>query len=191
LVGLTGIAASDAEAALRKHLGLCLDLCHAAVEFEEPAHVYASLRAAGVAVTKMQVSAGLRLATVGHNTRALLKPFDDGVYLHQVIERKGDEIKRYPDLDQAFATLDRAPDAGNREWRVHYHIPLFLDDLGAFSSTQSFVREALALHRQEPISEHLEVETYTWGVLPERYRTTGLAPAIARELQWVKQQFPA
>jgi hypothetical protein len=74
---------------------------------------------------------------------------------------------------------------------VHYHIPLFLDDLGPFSSTQSFVREALALHRQEPISQHLEVETYTWGVLPERYRAASLAPAIARELQWVRQQFPA
>ena len=76
-------------------------------------------------------------------------------------------------------------------WRVHYHIPLFLDDLGPFSTTQSFVREALALHRQDPISPHLEVETYTWAVLPARYRTTSLAPAIARELQWVRHQFPA
>ena len=128
---------------------------------------------------------------MGHNTRALLKPFDDGVYLHQVIERRNGDITRYPDLAQAFTALDNCPIPQDREWRVHYHIPLFLDDLGPFSSTQSFVREALALHRQEPISQHLEVETYTWGVLPERYRTATLAPAIARELQWVCQQFPA
>jgi sugar phosphate isomerase/epimerase len=191
LVELADLAPADAESALRKHLGLCLDLCHAAVEFEEPAEVYAALRAAGLSVAKMQVSSGLRLTTVGHNTRALLKPFDDGVYLHQVIERRKNDITRYSDLAQAFATLDSASGPEDREWRVHYHIPLFLDDLGPFSSTQSFVREALALHRQEPISQHLEVETYTWGVLPERYRAASLAPAIARELQWVRQQFPA
>jgi hypothetical protein len=191
LVELTGLAPNEAEPALRKHLGLCLDLCHAAVEFEEPAEVYAALRAAGLNVAKMQVSAGLRLATLGHNTRALLKPFDDGVYLHQVIERRNGDITRYSDLGQAFAALDASSGLDGREWRVHYHIPLFLDDLGAFSSTQSFVREALALHRRDPISQHLEVETYTWGVLPERYRTTAIAPAIARELQWVRRQFPA
>lgn len=191
LAGLTDLASGEAESALRKHLGLCLDLCHAVVEFEEPAEVYAALRAAGLAVTKLQISAGLRLATVGHNTRALLKPFDDGVYLHQVIEKRNGDITRYPDLDQALAALDKVSAPQDCEWRVHYHIPLFLDDLGPFSSTQSFVREALTLHRQEPISQHLEVETYTWGVLPERYRTTSLAPAIARELQWVRQHFPA
>jgi sugar phosphate isomerase/epimerase len=188
---LTGLAQSEAETALHRHLGLCLDLCHAAVEFEEPADVYAALRGAGIGVAKLQISAGLRLATVGHNTRALLRPFDDGVYLHQVVERRNGSICRYEDLAQAFAALSGSPDARDREWRVHYHIPLFLDDLGPFSSTQPFVRSALALHRQEPISQHLEVETYTWGVLPERYRTTDLPAAIARELQWVQQQFPA
>ena len=188
---LTDVEAGEAESALRKHLGLCLDLCHAAVEFEEPAEVYAALRAAGLNVSKMQISAGLRLTTVGHNTRALLKPFDDGVYLHQVIENRNGDITRYSDLGLAFAALETASGTEDREWRVHYHIPLFLDDLGPFSSTQSFVRDALALHREEPISQHLEVETYTWGVLPARYRTTSLAPAIARELQWVRQQFPA
>jgi hypothetical protein len=191
LAGLADLAPGEAESALHKHLGLCLDLCHAAVQFEEPAEVYAALRAAGLSVAKMQVSSGLRLTTVGHNTRALLKPFDEGVYLHQVIERRNGDVTRYSDLAQAFAALDSARGPDGREWRVHYHIPLFLDDLGAFSSTQSFVREALALHRQEPISQHLEVETYTWGVLPERYRAASLAPAIARELQWVRQQFSA
>jgi sugar phosphate isomerase/epimerase len=189
LAALTGLARADAEAALRQHLGLCLDLCHAAIEFEEPAQSYAALRAAGLAVIKLQISAGLRLATVGRDTRALLEPFNDGVYLHQVIEKHNGGITSYQDLDCALTALDNEPDPKNREWRVHYHIPLFLDDLGPFSSTQSFVREALALHRQETISQHLEVETYTWGVLPERYRTKTLAPAIARELQWVRQQF--
>ena len=108
-----------------------------------------------------------------------------------MIEKHNGDITRYSDLGLAFAALEAASNSENWEWRVHYHIPLFMDDLGPFSSTQSFVREALALHLQDPISQLLEVETYTWGVLPARYRTTSLAPSIARELQWVRQQFPA
>jgi len=188
LATLAGIAAAEAEPALRRHLGLCLDLCHAAIEFETPGEAVNTLRGAGVSVPKMQISAGLRLDSVGPGTRELLAPFDDGVYLHQVVERKDGTLTRYTDLDDAFAALAGAPDDALPEWRVHYHVPLFLADLGAFASTQDFVREALALHRAEPISQHLEVETYTWGVMPQHYRSEGIVPAIARELQWVRQQ---
>lgn len=188
---LCGLPRGEAETALRTHLGLCLDLCHAAVEYEEPAETYAALRAAGISVTKMQVSAGLRLTEVSRETPSLLSPFDDGVYLHQVIERRGKMINRYPDLADAFAALKNADDNSDREWRIHYHVPLFLADLEPFSSTQDFVCEALALHRLQPISSHLEVETYTWGVLPPTFRTAGLVPSIAREIEWVRQQLQA
>jgi hypothetical protein len=191
LIELTDLAPVESESAICKHHGLCLDLCHATVEFEESAAVYTPFRAAGLSVAKMQASSGPRLPTVGHNTRVLLKPFDDSVYLRQVIENRNGGVTRYPNLAQVYAALDAAPGPDGREWRAHYHIPLFLDDISAFSSTQSFECEALALHRQEPTSQHLEVKTYTWVVLSERYRAASLAPAIARELQWVRQQFPA
>jgi sugar phosphate isomerase/epimerase len=179
-----------AEESLRSHIGICLDLCHAAVEYEEPAEAVGKLGRAGIAIAKVQVSSGLRLPDVDGSTRALLRPFDDGVYLHQVVERSAAGFVRYRDLADAFAALDkneRLP----REWRVHYHVPLFLDDLGHFSSTQSFVRDALALHRQKPFTDHLEVETYTWGVLPESYRTGDLVGDIAREISWTVQQLSA
>ena len=187
LASLTGSSTTAAAVAVREHVGLCLDLCHAAVEFEEPAAVYGQLRGAGITVPKLQISAGLSLPHVGRDTPALLSPFDDGVYLHQVVERRADGLHRYPDLTQAFAALNEAADAPE-EWRVHYHVPLFLDDLGPFRSTQGFVREALRLHRAHPISDHLEIETYTWDVLPPQYRTTSIVPAITRELKWVHQQ---
>ena len=72
------------------------------------------------------------------------------------------------------------------EWRIHFHVPIFLEELEAFSTTQDFLREILALHRKDPVTEHLEVETYTWDVLPAAQRRVAVSVAIARELNWVK-----
>jgi len=188
LRGLTGLAAGEAEAALRRHLGVCYDVCHAAVEFEEPAASLEALRRAGIGVPKLQLSAALKIAEVGPASAAQLRPFDEPVYLHQVIARRDGELLRHLDLPQALGTLEASQGA---EWRVHFHVPIFLDQLQHFSTTQDFLREILALHRQEPISPHLEVETYTWDVLPVRYRQDGLANAIARELAWVEDQLRA
>jgi sugar phosphate isomerase/epimerase len=186
LSALSGLDATAAEAALRRHLGICLDLCHAAVEFEDAATAIADLRAAGINIGKMQISAGLRFAPVDDRTVELLRPFDDAVYLHQTVARNGDgALTRYLDLPEAFAA--RKADQST-EWRVHFHVPIFLDDLGEFATTQNFIRDVLALHRQQPISRHLEVETYTWDVLPAEYRNVDVVSAIVRELDWVRRE---
>ena len=70
-------------------------------------------------------------------------------------------------------------------------MPIFLKELKHFGTTQDFLREILAIHRETPIGPHLEVETYTWDVLPPEYRTDGLSAAIARELTWVREQLGA
>ncbi|MDB3935343.1 metabolite traffic protein EboE [Granulosicoccus sp.] len=186
-----GVGEDAADQLLRTHLTLCLDLCHAAVEFEHYDNCIATLRSAGVSIGKLQISAGLQLENVSRDTIALLQPFDDQVYLHQVVERQAGVLTRFTDLSEAFASLedDGALDAETtREWRVHFHVPIFLDDLGQFSSTQFFVRQALEKHKTDPVTEHLEVETYTWSVLPERFRKQGMDAAIVRELQWVRDQ---
>ena len=71
---------------------------------------------------------------------------------------------------------------------MHFHVPVFLDKMEHFGTTQAFLAQILAQHRAAPISRHLEVETYTWDVLPKAYRTAELSAAIARELDWVKAQ---
>ena len=182
LVEHTSASPSDAEAALRRHLGVCYDVCHAAVEFEDPAGSLAALHGAGIALPKLQLSAALRIPEVGPDTADQLRPFDEPVYLHQVVERRGGRLIRHLDLPDALASI---AESGGAEWRVHFHVPIFLDELKDFATTQPFLREILALHRQRPISSHLEVETYTWDVLPERYRQVDVASAIARELAWV------
>lgn len=186
LAELVGVVPSEAKALLRKHLTLCLDLCHAAVEFESYDACISDLRAAGINIGKLQISAGLRLENVTTDTIKLLRPFEDNVYLHQVVERHNGVLNRFPDLGDAFAAL--SDDSAQREWRVHFHVPIFLDELGDFSSTQFFVREALDKHKTDPVSSHLEVETYTWNVLPEQYRSQTMDAAILRELQWVRDR---
>jgi sugar phosphate isomerase/epimerase len=173
-----------AEGALRRHLGLCYDVCHAAVEFEDAAQSLARLERAGVGLYKLQLSAALKVPRVDARTVEKLSRFDDGVYLHQVVERRSDgTLARYLDLGPAFAKADQA--RGN-EWRVHCHVPIFLDTLPDLATTQDFLREVLALHKKSPISRHLEVETYTFDVLPEELRRVDVATAVARELDWVK-----
>lgn len=186
---LTGLNASDAADALRDHLGLCLDLCHAAVEFEDIASCVERLAAAGIRVGKAQLSAGLRIDPMTARAAEELRTFDDGVYLHQVVARSGDRLTRYVDLDVALA--NPPPNGAACEWRVHFHVPLFLADLESFSTTQSFLADALALHKTRSLSTHLEVETYTWDVLPEQYRRDDIITAISRELEWVKRQLAA
>lgn len=180
---LTGLDAAAAGRALRNHLGVCLDLCHAAVEFEEPEQCFRELEVAGIAVAKIQITAGLRIPRVTAASAEALRGLEDGVYLHQVVERSADGLVRFQDLDAALASDGwRRRDS---EWRVHFHVPVFFETLDGFASTQAFVREALALHRQRLRSSQLEVETYTWSVLPERERRAPVEEAIARELEWV------
>ena len=176
-------------AALSEHIGLCLDLCHAAVEFEDPAGCIRDLQEAGIRVAKLQISAGLRLPELTPNAVIALKQFDDPVYLHQVVEQGPRGIKRYADLPEALATATGKADG--REWRVHCHVPIFMDNLGAFSSTRSFISEVLGIHKRHPVSAQLEVETYTWNALPEHLRAGGMELAVARELNWVMDTLAA
>ena len=189
LMDITGLDEAAAACALHAHLGVCLDLCHAAVEFEDAAGCVGQLRAAGIRVLKMQISAGLRLPTLDAAALHALRRFDDPVYLHQVVQRSAAGLQRFADLPDALAGLPGTNEAA--EWRVHFHVPIFLGELAPFSSTQPFVREVLALHRVQPVSAHLEVETYTWDVLPEPFRSGSVDEAVARELAWVRAELHA
>ena len=182
LAELARVEPSDAERLLRRHLGVCLDTCHASVEFEAPLDAWLRLQAAGIRVPKVQISAGLRLPEATPDRLRALRAFAEGVYLHQTVVQSADGLTRYLDLPDALAR-DSAPGA---EWRVHFHVPIFLRELGVFESTQPdllpLLRELATVHD----CPHLEVETYSWDVLPEAFRDVPVEQAIARELEFVK-----
>jgi hypothetical protein len=183
---LADVEPSQAEALLRAHVGLCLDTCHAAVELETPREAVRALGAAGIRIAKLQLSAGLRIARVDAEALAHLAAFDEPVYLHQVVERDGGgAVRRFVDLADAFAAARAEGFARAREWRVHFHVPVFLERLERFEGTQPFLAEILDMVRGEPVAPHLEVETYTWDVLPEALRRVDVVTAVARELGWV------
>lgn len=182
---LTDLSPTDAATALPRHIGLCYDVCHAAVEYEDPADSIEALRVAGIPVHKLQLSAALWVPCVGAEQRAALASFNEPTYLHQVIRRTSEGMKFHVDLPDALALGDATD---GEEWRVHFHVPVFIETLGAFSSTRSFLREILALHKANPISPHLEIETYTWDVLPDAVRSATVEKDIQREMHWVLEE---
>ena len=113
------------------------------------------------------------------------RQFNESTYLHQVIAmQQGNVLKRYRDLPEA---LKHATDAFTREWRSHFHVPLFVQDYGVLKSTQEDISEVLSIHRNENVTGHLEVETYTWEVLPPDLKLP-LPDSITRELSWVMDE---
>ncbi|MGV9457361.1 metabolite traffic protein EboE [Streptomyces sp. NPDC003635] len=166
-------------------IGVCVDTCHLATSFEEPATALAALAAAGVGVPKAQLSAALhaedpRLPEV----RDALAAFAEPRFLHQTRTLTPAGLRGTDDLDQALAGAalpDRTP------WRAHFHVPLHVPPAAPLTSTLDVLREALALlvGGDEPRTRHLEVETYTWQALPPELRPrtrAQLAAGIAAEL---------
>lgn len=184
----TGLTAAAAEELLRRHIRVCYDTCHFAVQFEDPAEALDRFEAAGIAIGKVQLSAALATPMERpHEVVRALRPFAEGTYLHQVVERTGQGgLRRYRDLPEALSLLEGSG-AGTdaREWRVHYHVPLFTEGLvGGLRSTRKELEEALRLVMERGLSDHLEVETYTWEVLPDELKTD-LGTSIRQELEWV------
>jgi sugar phosphate isomerase/epimerase len=182
LARATGTTRSQAEVLLRRHVGVCLDTCHASVEFESPLEALRTLADHGIVVPKIQLSAGLRLENASADALALLGTFADDVYLHQTVVRSNGALTRFLDLPEALSARERF--AKDAEWRVHFHVPICEPSFGLLSSTQADL-EALLLAAPE-LAPHLEVETYTFGVLPEAYRNRSVTESITRELAWVR-----
>jgi hypothetical protein len=183
---LADLPLSEAQAALRRHIGVVYDVCHQAVEYEEPRDALGHLLDAGIPVLKLQLAAALRVPAVTQQDIDRLRRFADTIYLTQTVERRNGTLSRYLNLEDAFAAWERDP--GPREWRTHVHVPIFLADLGDTQTTRYAIEEALAIHRETPQSRHLEIETYTWDVLPDELKSGDIVDYVSRELEWARRE---
>lgn len=181
-----GMQEAEAIEAVKRHVQLCYDVCHFAVSYEDPLVVLERLQFYGLKTGKIQISAALK--GLFHPREAAVeafRTFNEPTYLHQVIARTVDQRKiRYPDLPQALE------DAGNpdvEEWRAHFHVPVFVEDFGVLLSTRDDIVRVLARQKAKPFTNHLEVETYTWDVLPAVLKQE-MGASIAREMNWVLRQ---
>jgi hypothetical protein len=117
--------------------------------------------------------------------KAAFAAFNEPTYLHQVIaHRKDGSFLRYRDLPEALAD---AENPSVKEWRAHFHVPVFEKDFGLLQSTRSDISAVLAGHKSNPFTTHLEVETYTWEVLSESLKIP-IDKSISRELRWVVEE---
>jgi sugar phosphate isomerase/epimerase len=187
LAAALGCPRGEACEHLLEHVRACFDACHAAVAYEEPGEALDRLQAAGIRVGKVQLSSALRVALEEAPadraaTERALRAFADSTYLHQVAQRNRDgSLVHYPDLPEALA---RIQDPRAEEWRIHFHVPIFVDHYAGFRSTQDELRRTLELVRERRVARHLEIETYTWDVLPADLKAE-LVDSIGREYAWV------
>jgi hypothetical protein len=186
LCELTGLPVSEAVGLVRRHLGVVFDICHQSVQFEDIAAALRLLRDEGVPIYKFQAAAALWVPEVTDDAVAALDAFTDTIYLSQTTESRDGRLTRMLNLSDAIRRW-RAEPGGRREWRTHFHVPVFLDDLGEFRTTRSTIEEAVAVHAETPLSDHLEIETYTWDVLPAHLKTGDIIEYVARELDWLRE----
>jgi hypothetical protein len=185
LARLTGLPASEVVGLVRRHLGVVFDICHQSVQFEDIAAALRLLRDSGVPIFKFQAAAALWVPEVTAAAVQAIERFTHTIYLSQTTELRGGELTRMLNLSDAISGW-RADPSGTREWRTHFHVPVFMDDLGGFRTTRAGIEAALVVHAETPLSDHLEIETYTWDVLPEQYKTGDITDYVSRELEWMR-----
>lgn len=154
--------------AVRAHLGICYDVCHQAVEFEDAGRSIRSLHEAGIILAKIHLTNALELADpTSPEARAELARYVEPRYLHQTMARHPDgRLLIIEDITLAHTLKPPEDWLECPSWRVHFHVPVHRETLGQLVTTRSSLRDALLAARDLPYAPHLEVETYTWGVLP-------------------------
>ena len=168
------------EARLFEHLGVNYDTCHLAVEFEDAHEALGRLGSAGIRISKIHVSSALKVRPTP-GARQALREFAEGVYFHQVIEQRSDgTLHRYRDLDVALAST-----ASATEWRIHFHIPLHARPTPIFDNTSDHILAVFdAVGRNPSLCTHLEMETYTWEVMPPELKNRTVVDQLVSEYDW-------
>lgn len=179
---------SGAGEAVRRHLGVCYDVCHQAVEFEDVTASIGALNEAGIRINKVHISCALQLDRPATNSegREALRHYVEPRYLHQTFARTtSGEVSRVLDLNEGLIDHPPAHFRAADTWRIHFHVPVDAERIGPLATTRPALREAVAAVASLEYAPHLEVETYTWEVLPGR--PVDLVEGLTRELRTTRK----
>lgn len=181
-------AASDDEQ-IKRRIGINYDTCHFALQYEDARRSLDAIRREGLRLSKIHLSSALALDPRDAEAVRAVSAFDEPTYLHQVMARHaGGRIERFTDLPEGLDSLHTCDGAYAEEWRVHFHIPLDAEPAGPLRSTRDHAAATLAWHRDNPgACHHFEIETYTWGVLPDGLQRP-VEEQIAAEYAWVLEK---
>lgn len=173
---------------LARHLGVNYDTCHLAIEFEDPHKAVRRYREADVKISKLHFSNALKVHPTPESLAAL-KPFDDIVYFHQVISRSADgTIRKFKDLDVALAAAEKNPPLTSDEWRIHFHIPLHCEPTTLYGNTADHLLGVMDELAQDPtMCSHIEMETYTWEVMPGEMKRD-IVDQLTGEYEWTLKE---
>jgi hypothetical protein len=181
---------------LADHLGINYDTCHLAVEFEEPKEALGALIENGIKISKLHLSSALKV-TPTREARAALRIFADDIYLHQVVVHWSDSSHRvyrerrqiYRDLSDALAKEVTSEADRLTEWRIHFHVPLHSAPTPLFDNTTDHLMGVLDMLGSNPtMCSHLEMETYTWEVLPQELKSRDVVEQLVAEYDWTLSQ---
>ena len=186
LAEIAQIPLSEAEGAVRRYLGIVFDIGHQSVGFENITESLTKLVNAGIPIFKLQEAASLWVKDLTVEIVPALRRFTDTIYLSQTSLKQDGAITKYLNLGEALDAFEANP--VKTEMRTHFHVPVFLEELGPFLTTRFGVQEALKMHRETPLSDHLEIETYTWDVLPAELKTGDIVDYVSRELEFVRNE---
>jgi hypothetical protein len=183
---MLGVGKERALEILRRHIGICFDTCHVALQYENLAQSLNAYKREEIRISKIQLSAALRTPAT-HEGIEVLKAFREPTYLHQVKGLRSDgSIQSWPDLPEAIEQMPQATSLN--EIRVHFHVPLFVAPAAPLASTVDALDEDFWKAVRTGISPHLEIETYTFDVLPKEVHPGNIIESIAKEYRWVLEK---
>ena len=179
------ITTTEAINLVKERLQICYDICHFSLAYEEPKATLDKFTENGIQVGKIQISSALKIRFDHKDDEKIwqsLARFNEPTYLHQVTVLEDNRVKTYNDLPIVLSEKKKFS-----ELRAHFHVPIFLKSFEPLDSTQDYILKTFAYLKNHQVTQHLEVETYTWDVLPQDLKID-LSKSIIRELKWAKKK---
>lgn len=171
---------------IHDYIRICFDVCHYGVNFDSINRSLEDLASRKIKIGKYQISSAVKMSFTQNKAEEIkeLEKYQDEIYLHQVkAKTKSQGYKTFLDLPEALNSFSE----DFEEWRIHFHVPIFIERYDLISSTQAEIRETIEYIKRKNEKAIMEIETYTWGVLP-REMQTNIVHSISREINWVLDQ---